>query len=175
MYFKKFPELVYAFEFSEGIRLKVVRDITFNMRPIKGLLDSIVYYEDYDVQSGDTPEIIAEKLYKDPNLHWINMLANEKYHYLNDWPINESRFDQFMDAKYGVGHSYDIHVIYGRNHYVSQQGHIVDGNYPFAIPVTNIDYELSLNDRARRIKVVSPKVVDLFIKDLNTALGSNKL
>ena len=34
-------------------------------------LKQISFFDTYDVKNGETPEIIADKLYDDPKLHWI--------------------------------------------------------------------------------------------------------
>lgn len=169
MYFKQFPDLYYGFNFNEGYAVKVVKDITFNMRPIKRILDNVMYYSDYTVQDEDTPEIIAERLYGNPELHWVVMLVNEKYHYLNDWPISDSRFNEFVEKKYGVGNNNATHVLHGRLHYENANKIAVDPDYPLASPVTNEEYERRINDAKRTIRVVNPKLIDVFIRDLQEA------
>ena len=40
-------------------------------------------FDTYNVREGETPEIIAHKMYGDPELHWIVMLVNnivDRYH-----------------------------------------------------------------------------------------------
>lgn len=169
MYFKQFPDLYYEFEFPDGRAMKIVKDITFNMRPLKAIIENVVYYSDYFIQDEDTPEIVAERLYGNPELHWVIMLVNEKYHYLNDWPVSDSKFSDYVEKKYGVGNSNAIHILYGRPHYVNENGKVVDANYPLATPVTNEEYERRLNDAKRNIKIVSPNLIDIFIRDLQEA------
>ena len=79
MYFDRFPKIIYEFPFTNGSVLRQVTDITVNLRPLRNVLENVVYYEDYDIVDGDTPEIIAERVYKNPELHWVIMLINEKY------------------------------------------------------------------------------------------------
>ena len=169
MYFANFPSIYYGFDFADGYGLRWLQDITLNLRPITQILEKAVYYDMYTIQDEETPEIIAERLYGNPTLHWIIMLVNEKYHYLEDWPISESRFNDYVDAKYGVGHANDIHLLYGRPHYINEKGNVVDSTYPLAVPVTNEDYERTINDTKRHIKIVNPKLIDVFVKDLQDA------
>lgn len=169
MYFKNFPKIFYGFDFNDGYSLRALQDITLNVRPLTRIIERATYYDMYTIQDNDTPEIIAERLYGDPNLHWILMLVNERYHYLNDWPISEDRFSDYVEAKYGVGQNNAIHMIYGRPHYVNEKGNLVDASYPLATPVTNEEYERKINDEKRLIKVVNPKLLDIFIKDLQEA------
>lgn len=172
MYFKAFPQIVYAFPFSAGDNIQIMRDITLNLRPIKEVVENMVYYEDYDIQDGDTPEIIAERVYGDPSLHWVLMLVNEKYHYLDDFPIPENRMDDYITELYGEGNENSTHQLYGRDHYVSPLGRVVDSDYPLAVPVTNAEYERELNQKKRRIRIISPKLISVFVKDLLEAFVS---
>lgn len=169
MYFTNFPKIYYAFKFTDGLGLRVMRDITRNVRPLKKILDNSLLYGDYDVAGEDTPEVIAEKLYGNPELHWILLLINEKYNYIEDWPVPESRFNDFVTKKYGEGNEHNTHMLYGRPHYVSPTGRIVDSDYPLATAVSNFDYEYAENEKKRRILIVHPNYVSIFIKDLEEA------
>jgi len=172
MYFKKFPDILYEFPFNSGNQLLRVKDITRNVRPFQDVLNNVVYYDDYDIQDGDTPEIISERIYGTPLLHWVIMLVNEKYHYLNDFPIPETRFDDFMINKYGsIEVAYHQHILYGKPHFVSSTGRVVDSDYPGAIPVTNYEYERGLNEAKRRIRVVNASLIDTFVNDLNRVIA----
>jgi hypothetical protein len=62
-------------------------DITKNVRFLKDILDSITLYEEYSIEDGDTPEIIAHKIYGNVSLHWLIMLANLKFNLWNDFPL----------------------------------------------------------------------------------------
>lgn len=169
MYFTNFPKIYYAFKFKDELGLRVMLDITRNVRPLKKILDNSILYGDYDVSGEDTPEIIAERLYGNPELHWILLLINEKYDYLNDWPIPDSIFNQYVAKKYGEGNENNVHMLHGREHYRSPTGRVVDSTYPQAVPVTNFEYEYELNQSKKRIKVVQPKYVSIFVNNLEEA------
>ena len=89
MYFKDFPKFLYDFKYGTTSETKtsVVRDITRNIRFRKEVLENYSLYDEYDIKDGETPEIIAEKIYGNPEYHWIIMLANQRYDYLNDFPM----------------------------------------------------------------------------------------
>lgn len=166
MYFKNFPEVFYQFD---TLGMRVMRDITANVRPIARILENAVYYDTYDIKSDETPEIISERLYGNPLFHWVLMLVNEKYDYLEDWPMPEWKLEEYITKKYGAGNENDTHIIYGREHYISPTGRIVDSTYPQSVRVTNDEYERALNDSKRRIKIVSPTLISIFINDLQQA------
>lgn len=172
MYFSNFPKIYYNFPFLDGIVLKPVTDVTMNVRPIRNILENVVYYEDYDMDDGETPEIIAERIYGDPNLHWVLMLVNERYNYLEDWPIPEYKFEEYVARKYGAENFDAVHKLYGRDHYVDFNGRVVDSDEPLALPVSNIDYERAINQKKRRIRVVHPSMISKFVADLQEAFAS---
>lgn len=65
------------------------------------VLDNVFVYYDYDIQDGDTPEILAEKYYGDPESYWIILLANKRLDPLYDWPLTATNFQKYIDSKYG--------------------------------------------------------------------------
>lgn len=68
------------------------------------LKNPLVYYE-YDIQDGDTPEIVAYKYYGDSYRYWIVMFANELLDPEWDWPMTSSVFDGYIAAKYPSGNT----------------------------------------------------------------------
>ena len=64
------------------------------------LKNPMVYYK-YDVQDGDTPEIVAYKYYDDPYRYWIVLFANKMLDPQWDWPLNSLQFNEYVNDKYG--------------------------------------------------------------------------
>lgn len=71
------------------------------------LKNPMVYYK-YDVQEGDTPEIIAHKYYDDPYRYWIVLFANKMLDPQWDWPLSSLQFNEYVNDKYGENLN-DIH------------------------------------------------------------------
>ena len=108
MYFSNFPKIVYDFDLTSGIDYKIVTDITRNVRLRKQILENISLYDYYDIAEGETPEIISEKVYGTPYYHWVIMLVNQRYDYVNDFPLTQLELDTHIDKKYG-DKKYHIH------------------------------------------------------------------
>jgi len=108
MYFSNFPKIVYDFDLSAGTDYKIVTDITRNVRFRKQILENITLYDYYDIAEGETPEIISEKIYGTPYYHWVIMLANQRYDYINDFPLSQLELDAYVDLKYG-NKKYQVH------------------------------------------------------------------
>ena len=101
MYFKDFPTFIYDFNYDANTnKTSVVTDITRNVRFRKELFSSVTYFDEYDIVDGETPEIIAEKIYGNPEYHWIIMLANDKYDYISDFPLVNSTLTSYAAQKY---------------------------------------------------------------------------
>lgn len=101
MYFKDFPSFMYDFNYEDGTtRTTVLKDVTRNIRMRKEILSNISLYDEYDLVDGDTPEIIAEKYYGNPEYHWIVMLANEKFDWLGDFPLTETEITKHIKSIY---------------------------------------------------------------------------
>jgi hypothetical protein len=153
MYFDQFPKFVYDFKFgAKGTKTVVTTDITRNIRFRKELLENIALYDEYDIVDGETPEIIAEKIYGNPEYHWIIMLANQKHDYISDFPLAESALEKHIVDTYGAQR-------YATRYYVNADGFVVNSNATGAVSVSNDDYERSLNEAKRRIKIISPSII----------------
>ena len=108
MYFANFPKIVYDFDLSSGIDYRIITDITRNVRLRKQILENISVYDYYDIAEGETPEIISEKIYGTPYYHWVIMLVNQRYDYVNDFPLTQLELDTYIDQKYG-NKKYHVH------------------------------------------------------------------
>lgn len=102
MYFSNFPKIVYDFDLSSGTDYQIVTDITRNVRFRKQILENISLYDYYDMKEGETPEIVSEKIYGTPYYHWVIMLANQRYDYINDFPVSQLELDALVAQRYGT-------------------------------------------------------------------------
>lgn len=136
----------------------VLTDITRNIRFRRDILANITVYDYYDVVEGETPEIVAEKIYGNAQYHWIVMLVNERYDYLGDWPLTQATLDLYVIDKYGSAAN-SIH------HYENAKKIIVSSDYPSAVPITNANYEAQVNESKRRIKIISTQLLSTILKN----------
>ena len=156
MYFKEFPKFLYDFKYGNSTKTSVVTDITRNVRFRKEVLENVTLFDEYDIVDGETPEIVAEKIYGDPEYHWIIMLANQKHDYISDFPLSEQALVKHIVATYGAQR-------YATRYYVNAKGFVVNSTVAGAVSVSNDDYERTLNESKRRIKVISPQVISTIL------------
>lgn len=171
-YFKKFPNIIYTFDFPGGPRVIRVKDIALNVRVRRTLLDLVTIYDEYDIESGETMDSISFRLYGIHSYHWILMLLNERYDYLEDMPKSDLELQEYVEHKYGAENANAPYIINGHRYYTDKDGNVIlqmtpgrfsimhpDKNYEnyyrSLTSYTNLEYETMLNEKKRRIKVLN--------------------
>lgn len=111
-YFEKFPRILYSLDnLASG---QVVPDILRRIAAVDELKTNESYLDQYDIKDGETPEIIAEKIYGDPGLHWIILMINEIIDPRFDWPLTYDNLINKCIAKYGSLEAiYDVNKVVG--------------------------------------------------------------
>jgi hypothetical protein len=96
-YFKNFQRLVY--QFPDDIK-RVITDLSIRPKFRDDILENANNFELYNVNDGDTPEIIAYEQYGDENMHWAILIANNVMSIYNDWVKDQAQFQEFLFQKY---------------------------------------------------------------------------
>ncbi len=171
--------MTYMFKVGNIEKLIVVKDITLNVRIRKDILSNITLYDDFDISDGDTPEKIADRVYKNPNYNWIVMLCNELYNYGDDFPLSDEQLAEYVNIKYGNGNGDKQHILFGKRHFETEDGKIVDAksvddpDKTIVIAISNLAYETSMNEKKRRIKLIHPKIVDKVVSEIERIFESS--
>lgn len=161
MYFDKFQKIFYDLDLGkENPDLTVLTDITTNVRFKKYLIENVTTWDYYFIKDGESLEAISEKLYGSPFYHWVLMILNEKYDYINDMPLSQFELEKSVKEKYGENNINNIH------HYIDQKGNVVNSSVIGSTPVTNLQHEELVNEGKRKIKILAPqllsKIIDQF-------------
>lgn len=169
-YFANFPDILYPFELGGKLKLVRVKDIVANVRLRKSVLSNITLYDEYDIEDGETPEIIAERVYGDANLHWVIMLTNDRYDLWNDFPMSGEALSKYIENKYGEGNEYNQHIIFDTPHFEDERGNIVDGPASNLVrEISNLEYETRMNESKRRIKIVNKSIIANIVAELESS------
>ena len=182
MYFDNFPVIRYG---STDGTIKNVTNLLRRVAVRSKVKTNSSLFDTYDVKNGETPEIIADKLYDDPKLHWIIMLLNnitDRYH---DWPMSEQQFNTYLNEKYsnpdGI-HHYEISQesgdttqkieVYDPDLLSSTSaGDVSDSDaYNSATAITNREFEESEQDKKRKIRLLDPNFVDKFVDEFKVLM-----
>ena len=175
MYFTKFPYIIYD-SVGNG-EFKIVTNLLRRVAIRSKIKVNTLFFDTYDVKEGETPEMIAHKLYGDSELHWIVLLVNnvtERYH---QWPKNNNQFLAYINDKYSnvdATHHYEISQTSGDTTIKIDIG-TDNTDYPAASIVTNADYEESLEDEKRKIRLLEPSYVGLFVDEFNSLMEESVL
>ena len=97
-FFKNFPEIKYKLD--DG-RVIFIKDFFRKSKIEQQAVESIVDYTFYEIQNGERPDIVATKLYGNPDLHWTFFLVNELENYY-DWHMDQETFRKYLDKKYVI-------------------------------------------------------------------------
>jgi len=156
MYFSKFPFLFYTLD--DGKSYQLTTDIFRRTAFISNVIQNVAFYDEYDVQDGETPEIIADMVYGNSEYHWIIMMANDIVDPVLDWPMTYNQLVKYSEDKYD-----NIQAIH---HYEDENGYIVNSGFP----VSNIQYEESVNESKRRIKIVRKEIISDIIDEFSSLI-----
>ena len=100
-FFENFTLVGYNITGETPVKTNIVTNILARVKMMESIKNETLVYYLYDVQEGDTPEIIASKYYDNPNRHWVVLLANDIVDPNYDWPLNSANFDAYIESKYG--------------------------------------------------------------------------
>ena len=91
MYFDTFPKILYDSK-GQG-NPKIVTNLLKRVAIRTKVKNNASLYDTYNVKNGETPESIADKLYDDPELHWIVLMVNDITDRYHQWPMLEQQFN----------------------------------------------------------------------------------
>ena len=159
MYFENFPVIIYK-----------NKDVTNLLRRVairSKVKTNTLFFDTYDVKEGETPEIIADKLYGDPQLHWVIMIVNNIVDRYHGWPMFGNQFLDYVNEKYSnpsATHHYEIAQSSGDTSVKINIG-TDNTDYPTATAITNFEFEQTDQDNKRKIRLLDPRFTDDFVAD----------
>ena len=167
MYFGSFPVIPYD---SKGdLKFKDVTNLLRRVGIRTKLKSNALLYDTYNVKEGETPEMIAHKLYGDSELHWIILLINEVTDRYHQWPMSGMQFLDYLNDKYdnpdGI-HHYETTQTSGDTKIKIEVVNDVDENaYTGLTPITNREYEQNEQDKKRKVRLVDPNFIGQFVDE----------
>lgn len=98
-YFQMIPTMNYDID-GDG-NTKVAISILKRIKArTETLLDGAVFYN-YQMQEGDSAEIIADKYYGSSKYHWVVLMMNNILDHTYDLSLNDANFEKYLKAEYG--------------------------------------------------------------------------
>lgn len=184
-YFTYFPEVQNDLENSGQI--KSVTNILKRFKVKSSVYDNLSLFHEYDIQEGDRPDTIAHKYYDSSAHAWIVLHFNNIVDPIFDWPLFGNDFEEYIKSKYGSIASAQS-TVHEYRRVLTQQQTKVDGTI---IPertvvidedtyntlteidkqsISKWDYEVELNDKKSKIKILDRKYLSKVISEVEDVL-----
>ena len=193
-YFKQVPDFEYVSRIagSKNISDYIAVKNLFKKGKIRDdIFQELAFFEKYKIIGNDRPDNVAFEVYRDSNLDWVVLLANNILNIQSEWPLLQDDFDRHLVNKYG-----DYNTLYnGIHHYETSEVKNSQGvtiiplglevNSPYtisyydyitslqvdtgniAVPVTNYDHEIKLEDAKRNIFLLKKEYLGIITNDMS--------
>ena len=165
-YFEKFP--LYEYDLQDNEQQTLITDILRRVNLRANVAANTQVFDFYTVKEGEQPDIVADKYYGDPELHWLIVTVNNitsRY----DWPLDAVALADFVSDKYsnvnGI-HHYEIIATSGD----TTTKLIVSSDTTGAVAVTNFEHEQNENDKKRDIRLLDRAYVTKFTEEFRNLI-----
>tara|TARA_B100000424_G_scaffold268559_1_gene263567 strand:- start:806 stop:1339 length:534 start_codon:yes stop_codon:yes gene_type:complete len=177
MYFTSFPRIPY--DSSGNDDFKTVTNLLKRVATRVKISQNTAFFDTYDVKNGETPEMIAHKLYGDPELHWVILLMNDVVDRYHQWPMSTRQFLAHLNDKYtnvdGV-HHYEVSQTSGDTTIRINIGTDTTGYSEADLTtITNREYEQELQDELRQVKLLDPAYIEDFVNEFENLMSRSVL
>ena len=103
-YFRELPDLEYQSPITDKISSTDyvrVKNIFRRVKLRDDLSKNVVLFNKYQIEEGERPEIVAEKLYGKADLDWVVLISAGITNVRNQWPLSSRDIYRFSEEKYG--------------------------------------------------------------------------
>ena len=153
--------------------------------------NAITAFDYYQILDNQRPEVVASRLYGDPELDWVILITNNITNVRDQWPLNNNDLYNYMIDKYDTEealsniHHYETTEVKDEyDRLVVPSGLQVDSNFTVTYTkfnntistvspvkqVTNYEYETNINEEKRKIRVLKPAYLSVVITDLRNIM-----
>ena len=197
-YFRYLPEFEYVSrlpdaKISDYIKVKNL----FKKGKIReDIFQNLSFFEKYKIIGNDRPDNVAYEVYGDATLDWVILLCNNIVSIQTEWPMEQNNLDAYLLSKYdsdynnlynGIHHYETIEVRNSQNFIVLPAGLQVQSDYSISyydyltdaqidrrdvtIPITNYEYEESLENNKRNIFILKKQYLGIILNDMNEIMA----
>ena len=199
-YFSNLPEFEYVNRTQRGRSegdYSVVKNFFKRGKLREDIFQDLTFFTKYIVQGDDRPDTVASKVYDDPTLDWVVLMANNIINVQSEWPMSQVDFHAYITNKY------DEETLYsGIHHYESREVKTTDNSIiipagqrvgvaqsvsyyddalgqhvratDVSLPVTNYTHEERLNNDKRNIFVLKASYLNIVFDDLEEIMEYKK-
>ena len=103
-YFEELPEISYISRLANSNRNEdriLVKNLFKRAKLRNDILSSITTFDDYQIEEGERPDILAKKIYDNEELDWVILITNNITNIRDQWPLSHNDLNTYMLDKYG--------------------------------------------------------------------------
>jgi len=170
-HFYYYPQIEYSNNTAVNLMVRgKIRDVVISQTGL--------YYK-YRIAGGIRPDIISTKYYGNPTFTWAIFYANNIFHPIHDWPMEELAFNKYLETKYGMSyprggldavHHYEMEDLETKTKFIVDEAAYKNGantaNLRFKA-VSIYDYEFNLNEAKRDIVILEKRFINQITNELN--------
>lgn len=193
-YFRELPNISYISrlpDVSSNEEYITTKNLFKRAKLRTDIVNIITAFNYYQVEDNQRPEVVASKLYGDPELDWVILITNNITNVREQWPLSNNDLYNYMLDKYGteealssIHHYETIEVKDEYDRLVVPSGLQVDSNFTVTYTkfdntlstispvkqITNYEYETNINEEKRKIRVLKPTYLSVVITDLRNIM-----
>ena len=193
-YFRELPNISYISrlpDVSSNEEYITVKNLFKRAKLRTDIVNIITAFDYYQILDNQRPEVVASKLYGDPELDWVILITNNITNVRDQWPLNNNDLYNYMIDKYDTEealsniHHYETTEVKDEyDRLVVPSGLQVDSNFTVTYTkfnntvstvspvkqVTNYEYETNINEEKRKIRVLKPAYLSVVITDLRNIM-----
>ena len=193
-YFRELPNISYISRLpdaSSNEEYITVKNLFKRAKLRTDIVNIITAFNYYQVEDNQRPEVVASKLYGDPELDWVILITNNITNVRDQWPLCNNDLYNYMIDKYDTEealsniHHYETTEVKDEyDRLVVPSGLQVDSNFTVTYTkfnntvstvspvkqVTNYEYETNINEEKRKIRVLKPAYLSVVITDLRNIM-----
>ena len=196
-YFRYIPDFDYvsrlpkAQNISDYIRVK---NLFKRTKISEQVFSDLTFFTKYQIITDERPDNVAFKVYGDPNLDWMVLLANNIVNVQQEWPLEHTSYYNYLINKYGSDaalqniHHYETREIKNSvGKVIVPEGLEVASDFSITFfdtglgvqqtisteivtEITNEVYENRINDDKRNINVIKPRFIGLIIEEIEKVM-----
>ena len=185
-YFRELPDLEYQSPLTDKVSSTDyvrVKNIFRRVKLRDDLSKTVIIFNKYQIEEGERPDTVAEKLYDRADLDWVVLICAGITNVRNQWPLSSRDIYRFAEEKYGnelnATRFYETtEVKDSQNRLILPAGKVVDAGFTIPNPddvtltlnpvvgVSNYEYETRLNDEKRSIDILKKIYLQTFLNDI---------
>ena len=199
-YFQQVPDLLYPNRAAGEKTLSnytQVKNLFKRGKLREDIYSNLAFFTKYQIIGDERPDNVAEKVYEDPTLDWVILLANNINNIQTEWPLTENSYHNFLIDKYETEeklqepHHYECTGVKNTNGaIIVEKGLKVPVGFAVTYfdtslrtsvsetnitqTITNLEYENNIQDAKRNIFILKPRYLNVIFNDLDSIMEYKK-